>query len=193
MRMTARIVLFVLLVGLALSLPAHAGGIYFSVGTYRGPHNGGHLAPCYINGCYEQQWQAPPVVVVRPPRVVFGAPRVIFGAPPVTVVEDPTVVQSAPQQAQSQWSPVQNFSAGPDMNIDLRKIKRTIHHDQHGREYAPSDLLSGGAAIICNAPSGNYKLPSESMYNGTQYHKQQCWLFWYPVGGSPQEREIPAD
>ena len=187
--------LFVLLVGLALSLPAHAGGIHFSVGTYGGPHNGGHLAPCYINGCYERQGvvAAPPVVVVRPPRVVFGAPRVIFGAPPVTVVEDPTVVQSAPQQAQSQWSPVQNISVGPNINIDISKIKRVIHHDHYGQPPYPSDLVPGAATIVCNAPSGNYKLYSESQYRGTQYFKQQCWLYWYPLEGSPQQRQIPGD
>ena len=187
--------LFVLLVGLALSLPAHAGGIHFSVGTYGGPHNDGHLAPCHINGCYERQGvvAAPPVVVVRPPRVVFGAPRVIFGAPPVTVVEDPTVVQSAPQQAQSQWSPVQNISVGPNINIDISKIKRVIHHDHYGQPPYPSDLVPGAATIVCNAPSGNYKLYSESQYRGTQYFKQQCWLYWYPLEGSPQQRQIPGD
>ena len=196
MRMIGRIVLFGLFMGVALALPlaVHAGGRGIQTHPHRHPHNGSHhhhVAPCYISGCYEWGLVSPPIVVVRPPRVVFGAPRVIFGAPPITVIEEQPIVRSVPQQAQSQWSPTTNFSDGP--NVDLSKVKRTIHYDKYGQAPAPPDLIPGAVAIICNAPSRNYKLYSEGIYKGTQYFKQQCWLYWHPPGQEIQHKEIPGD
>lgn len=119
--------------------------------------------------------------------VVFGPPAGYCGG-----ANGPCFVQEVvpPQEVviiqRRQIELVPEWSMSLDMRL-LRKNQNVIY--MSGKPAAPENLPEGGAAIVCNARSRAYK-----NVDGTTYvHKQQCWLYFHPLGKEVDDKEVPGD
>ena len=121
--------------------------------------------------------------------VVFGPPA---GYYPCGGTNGPCIVHEVapPQEVviiqRRQVQPAPEDSVQLDMRL-LRRNQNVIH--MTGKPSAPENLPEGGAAIVCNAKSRAYK-----QVDGMTYvHKQQCWLYFHPLGKEVDDKEVPGD
>ncbi|MDP3779100.1 MAG: hypothetical protein Q8R30_03615 [bacterium] len=177
-------------------VPSHHHSGYYPCGGANGPCGTGVVVTA-----------PPPQIVVRPTPVIVHRvrPVIIFQSSPVVVTESApiivtplpsTIVEDSPVYRSPQPVPSDQLQQSyPTINFDMNALRRRkiVHNDHFGKPPYPTDLIPGAAVMVCNAPSGSYKLYSESTYRGTQQFKQQCWVYQNPLGGVPLEQEVPGD
>ncbi len=212
MKIAAKILMYAGLMVLTMAAYAHAhrhNGAY-PCGGANGPcgapshHSesggyypcGGANGPCVTTAPVQVIVQSAPIFVHRPrPVIIIGQPSPLIVTEPPPVIMTPsqstTIVYGGPQPVPAD----QLQQSYPTINVDMNALRRRkiVHNDHFGKPGYPLDLIPGAAVMVCNAPSGSYKLYSESTYKGSQQFKQQCWVYQYPLGGIPLEQEVPGD